>query len=55
MNLNLSTWALAGSSRRLEREAGRYVEMMWLTGRLAPDHKTIADPRSWPTPDVIFN
>jgi transposase len=33
------------SSRRLEREAGRNVEMMWLTGRLAPDHKTIADFR----------
>jgi transposase len=33
------------SSRRLEREAGRNVEMMWLTGRLVPDHKTIADFR----------
>ncbi len=31
------------SSRRLEREAGRNVEAMWLTGRLVPDHKTIAD------------
>ena len=31
------------SSRRLEREAGRNLEVMWLTGRLAPDHKTIAD------------
>jgi transposase len=31
------------SSRRLEREAGRNVEVMWLLGRLAPDHKTIAD------------
>lgn len=30
------------SSRRLEREAQRNVEPMWLTGRLAPDHKTIA-------------
>src|SRR3954449_4722795 len=30
------------SSRRLEREAGRSVELMWLTGRLVPDHKTIA-------------
>jgi transposase len=30
------------SSRRLEREAGRNVELMWLTGLLAPDHKTIA-------------
>jgi transposase len=33
------------SSRRLEREAGRNVEALWLTGRLAPDHKTIADFR----------
>ncbi len=33
------------SSRRLEREAGRNVELMWLTGRLAPDFKTIADFR----------
>jgi transposase len=34
------------SSRRLEREAGRNVEVMWLTGRLTPDHKTIADSRT---------
>src|SRR5712671_607026 len=27
------------SSRRLEREAGRNLEVMWLTGRLVPDHK----------------
>src|SRR5271156_36199 len=33
------------SSRRLEREAGRNVEVLWLTGRLVPDHKTIADFR----------
>ena len=33
------------SSRRLEREAGRNVEVMWLLGRLIPDHKTIADFR----------
>jgi transposase len=33
------------SSRRLEREAGRNVEVMWLTARLVPDHKTIADFR----------
>src|SRR5881394_544794 len=33
------------SSRRLEREAGRNMEVMWLTGRLVPDHKTIADFR----------
>src|SRR5438874_1189462 len=33
------------SSRRLERETQRNVEMMWLTGRLMPDFKTIADFR----------
>src|ERR671913_2541159 len=33
------------SSRRLEREGQRNVELMWLTGRLAPDFKTIADFR----------
>jgi transposase len=33
------------SSRRLERDAGRNIEVMWLTGRLVPDHKTIADFR----------
>jgi transposase len=33
------------SSRRLEREAKRNVELMWLTGRLSPDFKTIADFR----------
>jgi transposase len=33
------------SSRRLEREANRNVELMWLTGKLAPDFKTIADFR----------
>ncbi|MFC5522585.1 transposase, partial [Polaromonas jejuensis] len=33
------------SSRRLERECQRNVEVMWLTGRLAPDFKTIADFR----------
>src|SRR6516164_9047015 len=31
--------------RRLEREAGRNVEVMWLTCRLVPDHKTIAEFR----------
>ena len=31
------------SSRRLEREAGRNFEVMWLLGRLVPDHKTVAD------------
>src|SRR5260370_6760188 len=33
------------SSRRLEQEAGRNLEVMWLLGRLAPDFKTIADFR----------
>jgi transposase len=33
------------SSRRLERECGRNIELIWLTGRLVPDFKTIADFR----------
>jgi transposase len=33
------------SSRRLEREAQRNIELIWLTGRLAPDFKTIANFR----------
>ena len=33
------------SSRRLERECQRNIELMWLIGRLAPDFKTIADFR----------
>jgi len=33
------------SSRRLEREAQRNVELMWLTGHLTPDFKTIANFR----------
>jgi hypothetical protein len=33
------------SSRRLEVEAQRNIELMWLAGRLAPDFKTIADFR----------
>lgn len=33
------------SGRRQEREAQRDIELMWLTGRLAPDFKTIADFR----------
>lgn len=33
------------SSRRLERECARNVELMWLLNRLAPDHKTIAEFR----------
>jgi transposase len=33
------------SSRRLESECQRNVELMWLLGRLAPDHKSIAEFR----------
>ena len=33
------------SSRRLERDTERNIELMWLTGRLMPDFKTIADFR----------
>ena len=33
------------SSRKLEQECHRNVEVMWLLGKLAPDHKTIADFR----------
>jgi len=33
------------SSRRLEREAQRNIELMWLTSKLTPDFKTIADFR----------
>ena len=33
------------SSRRLKREAGRNLELIWLTGQLAPDFKTLADFR----------
>jgi transposase len=33
------------SSRKLEREAGRNIELGWLTGGLVPDHKTISDFR----------
>ena len=40
------------SSRRLEREALRNVEVMWLTGRLNPDHKTIADFRKDSGPGI---
>lgn len=40
------------SSRRLKSEAGRNVEIMWLTGKLLPDHKTITDFRrgNWTAP-----
>ena len=40
------------SSRRLEREAGRNLELVWLTGRLAPDFKTIADFRRDNSPAI---
>jgi transposase len=40
------------SSRRLEREAQRNVELMWLTGKLAPDHKTIANFRKDNGPSI---
>jgi transposase len=33
------------SSRKLERETKRNVELMWLLRKLKPDHKTIADFR----------
>src|ERR1700681_2836138 len=33
------------SSRRLESECGRNLELMWLLGRLCPDHKSIAEFR----------
>lgn len=38
-------WQRVRSSRRLEVECQRNVEVMWLLGRLAPDHKTIAEFR----------
>jgi hypothetical protein len=41
------------SSRRLEREAGRNVELIWLLGRLAPDFKTIADFRKDNTLSIL--
>jgi transposase len=40
------------SSRRLERETHRNVEVMWLLGRLRPDHKTISDFRGT-QPDAL--
>jgi len=40
------------SSRRLERECGRNVELLWLTGRLQPDFKTIADFRKQNGPAI---
>lgn len=46
--LKLYVWGYLNevrSSRKLERECGRNVEVMWLLGKLAPDFKTIADFR----------
>ena len=40
------------SSRRLERESGRNVELMWLLGRLSPDFKTIADKGYYSALDI---
>src|SRR5947209_18671830 len=40
------------SSRRLEREAGRNLEVMWLLGRLVPDDKVIADFRKDNGPSI---
>src|SRR5476651_1878355 len=46
------------SSRRLERECQRNIELVWLTGRLMPDFKTIADFRKDtlldPAPDRVL-
>jgi len=41
------------SSRRLERETRRNVELMWLTHRLCPDHKTIAEFRKDNGPAIM--
>lgn len=38
-------WQHMRSSRRLERECGRNLELMWLVRELKPDHKTIAEFR----------
>jgi transposase len=42
-----------GSSRRLERECQRNLELWWLLGRLAPDFKTIADFRRDNGPAIV--
>jgi transposase len=39
----MGTWNCIHPSRRLERECQRNAELMWLTGRLAPDFKTTQD------------
>ncbi len=43
--MSTATFNRVQSSRRLGREAGRNVEVMWLCHRLVPDHKTISDFR----------
>ncbi len=43
------------SSRRLQREALRNVELMWLTGRLSPHFKTIADTMALPFVAFVAN
>lgn len=54
--LKLSIWGYLNavrSSRALERECRRNVECMWLPGRLAPDHKTLADFRRTHTQALV--
>ena len=41
------------SSRRLEGEAGRNVELMWLTGKLAPDFKPVLSLSKGPSPTSV--
>jgi transposase len=42
------------SSRRLEREAGRNLEVIWMLGQLVPDHKPIAGFRKYAHPSLSF-
>jgi transposase len=42
------------SSRRLETESGRNLEVFWLLGKRSPDHKTIAEFRRQ-TPEALQN
>lgn len=54
--LKLYVWGYLSavrSSRALERECRRNVECMWLLGRLAPDHKTIAEFRRTNTQALV--
>lgn len=43
--LRIVTGGLKMANRRHKRECGRNLELIWLTGRLKPDFKTIADFR----------